>query len=238
MAFCELWPSGPIFDPGGGFPLGMDSVLLADFARPGRGQGVELCCGSGAVSLLLLWRAPSLRMDCVELLSSSARCAGDNFAANGLAARARVINGDIRSHRRLLRAGEYSLAVCNPPYFPAGSGRSSPDPARALARSEAECTLSDVLDAASWALKSGGALALVHRPERLAEIFEGMRARSMEPKRLRLVQHTAASTPSLALVEGRRGGAPGLRVEPTLLLRDGDGAESGEYRRIYHMEER
>ena len=108
----------------------------------------------------------------------------------------------------------------------------------ALARSEAECTLSDVLDAASWALKSGGALALVHRPERLAEIFEGMRARSMEPKRLRLVQHTAASTPSLALVEGRRGGAPGLRVEPTLLLRDGDGAESGEYRRIYHMEER
>ena len=150
MAFCELWPSGPIFDPGGGFPLGMDSVLLADFARPGAVRGVELCCGSGAVSLLLLWRAPSLRMDCVELLSSSARCAGDNFAANGLAGRARVINGDIRDHRRLLRAGEYSLAVCNPPYFPAGSGRSSPDPARALARSEAECTLSDVLDAASW----------------------------------------------------------------------------------------
>ncbi len=237
MAFSRLWPNGPVFDPGRGFPLGMDSVLLADFARPGRGRGVELCCGSGAVSLLLMCRAPGLSMDCVELQPSSAEDAGRNFEANALSGRSRVINGDIRSHRALLSPGVYSLAVCNPPYFPSGSGRTSPRPDRALARSEAECTLEDVLDASAWALKNGGSLYIVHRPERLAELLSAMRSRALEPKRLRLVQHSASSAPSLVLAEGRRGGASGLRVEPTLLLRGPDGRETEEYRRIYHMEE-
>ena len=56
----------------------------------------------------------------------------------------------------------------------------------------------------------------------------------IEPKRLRLVQHKANSAPSLALVEGRRGGSAGLKIEPPLILADENGGESEEYRRIYH----
>ena len=37
----------------------------------------------------------------------------------------------------------------------------------------------------------------------------------------------------LLLLESRRGGRPGLAVEPTLLLRDADGRETDETRRIY-----
>ena len=43
-----------------------------------------------------------------------------------------------------------------------------------------------------------------------------------------------AAAPSLVLVEGRRGGKPGLRIEPELLLCRADGSETEEYRRIYH----
>ena len=71
------------------------------------------------------------------------------------------------------------------------------------------------------------------QPERLAELLETLRRSGLEPKRLRLVQHDAASAPSLLLLESRRGGRPGLAVEPTLLLRDADGRETGETRRIY-----
>ena len=145
-----------------------------------------------------------------------------------------MICGDIRAHRALLKAGAYSLCVCNPPYFPAGSGRASSDRARALARSEMECTLADVLDAAAWSLRTGGAFCVVHRPERLAELMALMRAHALEPKRLRLVQSTAASAPSLVLAEGRRGGAPGLKIEPPLIVRTDSGGESAEYRRICH----
>lgn len=234
MALSELWPGGPLFDPGGGMPLGMDSLLLADFARPARGRALELCCGAAAVTLLLLSRMPGLEADGVELLPAATRSAERNLAANGLERRARVICGDIRAHRALLKAGAYSLCVCNPPYFPAGSGSPPSDPVRAVARSEMECTLSDVLDAAAWALKNGGALDIVHRPERLAELLAEMRSRALEPKRLRLVQRTAESAPSLILAEGRRGAAPGLKIEPPLIVRTDSGGESAEYRRICH----
>ena len=46
----------------------------------------------------------------------------------------------------------------------------------------------------------------------------------------------AGAAPSLILVEGRRGGKPGLSIEPALFLRGEDGGESAELRRIYHRE--
>jgi tRNA1(Val) A37 N6-methylase TrmN6 len=56
----------------------------------------------------------------------------------------------------------------------------------------------------------------------------------LEPKRLRLVQHKAASAPILFLVEGRRGGKPGLKIEPPLILANHDGSDTAEIKEIYH----
>ena len=47
-----------------------------------------------------------------------------------------------------------------------------------------------------------------------------------------LLERAGASAPNLVLVEGRRGGHPGLTIEPPLLLRDADGSDSAELRRI------
>ena len=80
----------------------------------------------------------------------------------------------------------------------------------------------------------GGRFSLVHRAERLSEIFCAMSGSGIEPKRLRLVAARAGSSPGLALIEGRRGGRPGLVIEPPLILLGTDGAESGEARKIYH----
>ena len=113
-------------------------------------------------------------------------------------------------------------------------GRTPSDAARAAARGETSCTLDDICAAAQWLLRTGGGFSLVHRPERLGEVFACMGAHGMEPKRLRCVQPRAESAPSLVLVEGRRGGKPGLRIEPPLILSSPDGGESDEYRRIYH----
>ena len=63
-----------------------------------------------------------------------------------------------------------------------------------------------------------------------------MSAAGLEPKRMRLVAARPGAAPSLVLAEGRRGGKPGLTVEPTLLLREPDGSPTAEYRRIYHLE--
>ncbi len=233
--FARLWPGGPTYAPAEQSPLCTDSVLLADFVRPGSAaRGVDLGCGGGILSLLLLWRAPELHMTGLELLPEAAALAAENMIRNGLAERSRMLAGDIREHRRLFPAGSFDLALSNPPYFPLGSGALSPDPGRAAARGETDCSLAELCAAAAWLLRSGGRFSLIYRPERLSELFCALSAAGLEPKRLRLVCPRPDSAPSLVLAEARRGGKPGLSIEPPLVLTDGDGRESEELKRIYH----
>ena len=82
-------------------------------------------------------------------------------------------------------------------------------------------------------IRWGGCFALVHRPERLSEIFCELTAAGLEPKRLRLVCKTAGSAPSLLLLDACRGGKPGLSVEAPLILQNIDGSPSAEVDAIY-----
>ena len=232
--FTRLFPGGPLFRQAEHFPLGTDSVLLADFVSlAGLGRGVDLGCGSGILSLLLLSRSEKLHMTGLEILPGAAATARDNLAENGLEGRGEIVCGDIRQVRSLFPAGSFDLAVANPPFFPVGSGALPANPARAAARGEVSCSLGELCDAAAYLCRTGGRFCLVHRPERLSELFVAMSSRALEPKRLRFVCARSGAAPSLVLVEGRRGGAPGLRVESALLLEDADGGESEELRRIY-----
>jgi tRNA1(Val) A37 N6-methylase TrmN6 len=233
--FTELWPGGPRYAQAAHFPLGTDSVLLADFVPlAGAEKGVDLGCGGGILTLLLLERSARLRMTGLEILPAAAERARDNLRENALEDRGEIVCGDIRRVRSLFRAGSFDLVVANPPYFPAGSGALPADPEKAAARGEGSCTLDELCVAAAFLCRTGGRFCLVHRPERLSEVFVAMSAQGLEPKRLRFVCARAGAAPSLALIEGRRGGAPGLTVEPALLLEHDDGAESEELRRIYH----
>ena len=232
----KLWPDGPVLRQAAHFRLGTDCVLLADFVNTsGVRRGIDLGCASGAALLLLLERSPGLSMTGLEIVPEAAALARENLALNGLEARGGIITGDIRDYRSLFRAGAFDLVVCNPPYFPPESGAVSPNPDRAAARSELLCTLPELCAASAFLLRTGGRACFVHRPERLSELFVCLSSSGLEPKRLRLVCRDADAAPSLVLVEARRGGKPGLTIEPALLLQNLDGTESEEYRRIYHQ---
>lgn len=232
----ELWPGGPVLYQAAHFRLGTDCVLLADFAdAAGAARGIDLGCASGAALLLLLSRTRTLHMTGLEIVPEAAELARKNLQANALEARGEIVTGDIREHRRLFRAGSFDLVIANPPYYPAGSGALPADAARAGARGELLCTLEDLCRAAGFLLRTGGRACLVHKPERLSELFCRLTAQGLEPKRLRLVCKRPESAPSLVLVEARRGGKPGLRIEPPLLLQGPDGSESEELARVYRQ---
>lgn len=225
----QLWPGGPVLYQAEHFRLGTDCVLLADFARTaGAQRGIDLGCASGAALLLLLSRTEKLRMTGLEIVPEAAELARKNLAENGLEARGEIVTGDLREHRALFRAGSFDLVIANPPYYPAGSGALPADADRAAARGELLCTLEDVCRAAGYLLRTGGRACLVHKPERLSELFCRLTENGLEPKRLRLVCGRPESAPSLVLVEARRGGKPGLTIAPPLLLQDPDGGVSAE----------
>jgi len=191
----------------GVFPLGSDSEALGGFAQVRKGEKVlDLGCGGGVLGLYLLAREPSLRLTGIELNEQAAALARENFAANSL--EASVLQGDMREIRTMVPAGHFDLVVSNPPYFAAGSGYSG-----GSFRMEETCTLEDVCAAAGWAVKNGGRFAIVHRPERLVDLFCALRAYGMEPKRMRFVQ-ARDLPPSAVLVEAYKEGKPGLVVLP------------------------
>ncbi len=234
-AFDELWQNGPRFmQTNESFKLSTDSVLLADFARMRRsGACLDMGSGTGILSVLLACKYPEAYLTGIELQPGFADLSRENLAENGMNSRAKIITADLREYRSLIKADSFDLVVSNPPYFPENSGYRATNGYRATAREETNCTLQDICTAARWALRWGGTFALVHRPERLSEIFCAMTEVGIEPKRLRTVSHSVSNAPSLVLVEGKRGGKKGLKIEEPLILTDSDGNESDEAQRIY-----
>ena len=236
MVYDELWAGGPKLVSGENvFAVGTDAVLLSAFAdTAGVKRACDLGCGSGIISILLAWNNPKMMVDGIELQLESARIASGNVKLNDLNDRINIIHADLRNYREIGNAGAYDLVVANPPYFPVGSGKSVESENIATARDERTCTLKDICKAAAFFTRWGGKFAMVHRPERLSEVFCAMTECGIEPKRFRFVQEKASSLPNLILVEGRRGGKPGLTIERPLCIRNEDGTETDYIKSIYH----
>lgn len=234
----ELCPGGLRFVHDSQFPPGTDSFLLSAFPRLKPGLRVcDLGSGTGLLGLLLLQRRRELTVTGVELRPEAAELARRAAAENGLEDRLTFRQGDLRAVRELLPSGQFDLAVCNPPYYPAGGGALPEGTARQTARSETDCTLEEACRAAAYLLRWGGSFCLCHKPERLADLCCALRASGLEPKRLREVCHRPGAAPSLLLLEGRRGGKPGLEILPPLVLQEADGTPTAELDAIYFRQE-
>ena len=227
-----LWPGGPSYSDDPAFKITTDSVLLAHFTA-GAGEfsrAMDIGCGGGLLSVLIHARVPEPTYDSVDIRPDAVRLCRENYRANGI--QGYVDRLDAREYRAMGGQGEYDLVVCNPPYYYAG--KASPDGARAAARGDS-LSPAQFSGAAAYLLRRGGAFCLVHKPEFLTDIFSAMRLADIEPKRLRLVCHKADSAPALVLIEGRRGGRPGLAAQPNLILTAPDGSPTDEVKEIYHM---
>lgn len=214
----------------------IDALLLAHFIRPRRGDSLcDLGTGTGVIPLLLSARGSIGPIVGVELQSELADLAERNIRLNGLAGRIRVVRGDLRTItlNDLDRNEPFDLITANPPFRKPGTGRVSPVAGRAMARHELECTLEDVLMASRRLVRFGGRVALVHLAERLTDLLVELRARALEPKRLKMVRPKAGARAKLVLVEARAGGRPGLAIEADLVLHDENGGPTPEMMEIY-----
>ena len=215
----------------GSFPLSTDSIALAGFVKlPKKAAVLDLGSGCGTLGLLLCGENPDCAVTGIELDSSAHAMALKNAERNGLASRLSSICGDLTHIHTIVKPGSFSCCVSNPPYFSAGfQSQSVP-----MARSEISCSMESLFSAAAWSLKYGGDFFLVHRPERLAELFSQACRHNLEPKRLCLLRHKLGGPVSLILVQCRKGGNPGLIWQEESLF-DEKLQPTDYYRRLYHL---
>ena len=225
-----------VIQQAGEFCFSLDAVLLAHFAflRPGA-AAVDLGAGTGALGLLLIARGAG-SVTGIEINAATADMAQRSALLNGLAERLTIVRGDVRDVPQLLPGGQWELVVANPPYRSVGSGLISPCGPVAAARHELFAGLDDFVAAARFLVKYRGRFAMVHLPERMAGILKRLSDAGLEPKRLQLVYPAIGKKPKFLLVEGVRGGRPGLDVLPPLFVYGPDGGYSPEIMAYYRSE--
>ncbi len=216
------------------FCFGVDAVLLSDFADVKRDQAVlDIGSGTGIIPILLAGKTKAKTITGLEIQENMAEMATRSVVLNGLQDRVKIIHGDIKKHSEYFGKSSFDVVVSNPPYTNKGGGLVNPHDGKAISRHEILCTLEDVVSSAAALLVTGGQFAMVHRPERLADIICCMRDCGIEPKYLRFVHPKPFKKPNMILIKGNRNGNPELKVMEPLYVYNSDGNYSHEINRIY-----
>lgn len=211
--------------PAAGFRSGIEPVLLAAAiaARPGE-RVLEAGSGAGAALLCLAARVPVHGLG-IERCAALVALARRNLAANGLAERVDMQQGDITG---VLPAGLFDHACANPPWHAAADSAAA-HPARRTAKQvpEGQAT-GDLL--ARWTaglaarLRPRGSLTLILPAARLSDACAALRAQGCGSLTLFPLWPKPSREAKLMIIRAIRGGRGADRVAAGLVLHRPDGS--------------
>lgn len=203
------------------FSYSLDAVLLAHFADvKGKGTGltVDLGAGTGAVGLFY---APKVtgKLALVEIQPELADMAKRSIAMNELTQRVSVIESDMKAIFEDIQPGSVDTVLSNPPYFPLNeTTKTNHDKHYQLARHELTIDLPGLAQVVNKLLKNNGKFYMVHRPDRLADIFAAFASRKLMIKRIQFVYGKANREANMVLIEAIKSGRPGgVRIMPPII---------------------
>jgi tRNA1(Val) A37 N6-methylase TrmN6 len=226
-----------LFQPARGARMSLDPVLLAGFVAPPYGRFLDIGCGTGPLSFLLLATDPGATAVGVEIQPRLAALAARGREENGWGERFEVIEGDVRAAGERLGEASFDLVITNPPYRTVESSPPSPNPERALAFNEIALRLAEWVEVAARAVRRGGRVAAILPAERAPELQLAFRKGLLRPNRIRLVCPRTGEPPSRILIEARRdlGDHFVLQApteEPRLVVHQADGSFTPEVRQM------
>ena len=231
-----------------GFGYGVDAVLLAAFAAgetgarciPQGSTAADLGTDCGIVAFILTHKVAGIHVTGVEKREEAADRAREAVSLNGLEDRVRIITADVSdiaggtetdAETSGLR-GVFDAVVSNPPYFRRNSAIPSASGDRYIARHETTADMGDFARAAAALLKDGGSFYLVHRPDRLADIFSALREAGLEPKEMQMVVPSETQAANIVLIHAVRGAGAELRMLPQIAVHTPDGGYTDDIMRI------
>ncbi len=216
------------------FCYGVDAVLLADFAASikleGKVNAIDLGTNTGIVPLILSHKT-DWKLTGVEVQKGAYEMALRNVELNALRDRLNFVNSDIKDLN--LDKATFDVVTSNPPYMIGGSGVTSDNSPKMIARHETTADLEDFIRVSSELLKPKGHLFMVHRPSRMVDIFYYSRKYNLEPKEIKLVAPKEGEPANILLVHMIRGAGKELAILPNLFVYNADGSYTDELLKAY-----
>ena len=222
-----------------GFCFGIDAVLLSDFAKDIRNNSkvLDLGTGTGILGILLCGKTKLAKIYGIDIQEDVCNMASRSIELNNLQDRFEIINKNITDLRDIFEENSFDVVVSNPPYKKDNSGLKNESETKLISRHEITASLEDFISTSSKLLKNNGSIYMVHRPERLSDLFYLLRKYNLEPKKLRLVHSYTNNKPKLILVKATKNAKSFLNIEEPLIIYNNDGSYTDEIFEIYGKEE-
>jgi len=217
-----------------GYRFSIDAVLLAWHAAPSPNDTIlDLGTGCGIIPMILAYRHPGVKIYGIEVQTELADIANLNITENEMEDQITILCKDMKTLNHGHISGSVDLVVSNPPFRKSKSGRINPNRQRAVARHEIKATLYDIVEAACRVLKTSGRFVMIYSAERITDMLTQMRASGIEPKSIRMVHSGKNTGAKMILVEGKKGGRSGLKIDSPLFIYRENGSYSDEVEKIF-----
>lgn len=221
-----------------GFCFGIDSILLTDLAKNIKinSKVIDLGTGTGIIPILLSGKTIHTNFVGVEIQEEVADMASRSVKLNNLDNRIEILKENILNLKSKYKKGSFDVVTTNPPYKKLNTGVVNINDKKLIARHEITASLEDFIEISSFLLKDFGEFFMVHRPDRLVDIFNIMREKKIEPKKIKFVYPNKNKKTNLILIKGVKNGNPFLEYENNLYVYDGEGNYTEEILKIYNKE--
>lgn len=214
------------------FSYGTDAIFLSNFAKP-KGLVVDLGTGSGIIPLRIANKKEVKKIYGIEIQEEVYDRAKRSVEINKLGDKIEILNMDLNDLHKHFTKDSIDTVISNPPYLKAGGAIVNKNENFAISRHEISCKLEDIIRTADYLLRPQGKLFLVHRPDRLTDIFVHMRNYKIEPKRIRFVYPKRDKATNLVLIEGVKNGKIDLKFLKPLIVYNEDNTYTPEIYEIY-----
>ena len=219
-----------------GFCFGIDSVLISDFAKniKNNSKVIDLGTGTGIINILLSGKTKALNFTGVEIQEEVADMAKRSVKLNDLEEKIEIINENILNLKDIYKKNSFDVVITNPPYKKINTGLINKEDKKVISRHEITASLRDFIHISSYLLRDYGEFFMVHRPDRLVDIFSIMREEKIEPKKIKFVYPNKNKKTNLVLIKRIKNGNSFLEFDNNLYVYDDKGNYTNDILKIYN----
>lgn len=202
----------------GSYSFGVDSIILGDFAKMKKDKvALDIGTGSGVLSFLTNSLYKLKKVYAVEIQKAKADLLRENITLNNIE-NIELINDDLNNID--FKENSLDYIITNPPYYKITDNIGNKEEEFLISRQEKYLKLEDIFAFANKTLKDKGKLFMIHKPERMVEIFN--KSGNLKPKRVRFVESRVYQKPQFILIEFVKNARDGLKIEDPLVIYEGN----------------
>lgn len=202
----------------GAYSFGIDSILLGNFANMKKNRTLlDIGSGNGILAMMANDLYNLKKVYAVEIQKTKTDILEINLKLNDIQ-NIEIINKNLSDVD--FRENSLDYIITNPPYYKINQNIKNKKEEFLISRQELYLNLDNIFNFANKTLKDKGKLFMIHKPERMVEIFT--KAGNIKPKRIQFVSSTFDTKPQFILIEFVKNAKDGIKIEdPIIIYKDG-----------------